>query len=90
MTQPLDHRDELAIVLTALYDLTRPDDDGAHLPATAAEVASQTRWPGARTFGRSRTSRLLAELVQTGCARRRRPQGSPFVYAFVGWDGLPR
>lgn len=89
--------EELAIVSTALFDLTCHDHAQRSKlatppvldrPALAWEVAERTWWPGQRTFGRARTAKILGELVALGVAKRTRPKGSRFVYEFVSWDGL--
>jgi hypothetical protein len=55
-----------SIALTVLLDRARRGEG----PATAEEIAEMTRWPGARTFGHRRTSRILSELLAAGRVRR--------------------
>jgi hypothetical protein len=61
--------EEQGVVWTALHDADRA--------LTAAETAAATTWPGARTFGVSRTRRVLRELEALGRAERRRGAWTP-------------
>jgi len=64
--------EEQGIIAAVLFDRARESSwHGAPRgPGTVAEIAQDTAWPGARTYGVARTRRILHELRREGIARR--------------------
>jgi len=69
--------DEQKVIGTILFDRARGVEGVIVGSGTIADLAAATAWPGERTFGRSRTARVLRELHAEGIARRagRDPDG---------------
>ena len=69
--------DEQKVIGTILFDRARGVEGVIVGSGTVADLAAASAWPGERTFGRSRTARVLRELHAEGIARRagRDPDG---------------
>jgi hypothetical protein len=66
MTRRSELTEEQGVVLAAVNDRKARGDS----PGTTEEISADTAWPGERTYGMARTSRILRELQELGYVRR--------------------